>query len=204
MVLGNSGGGNKGKKYLKIKGNEVITPENQNKADSFKIWFGSMYKTLQKELISKDTYDEDVLNDTFLRLHDKILYGGLVIADYKAYFHRAFFTNYIQHAINKNKLSEKIIEFDYSTDVIDESEDNIKIEIQEILLSSDVMDYVSRKYPKAQFELFKMYVSLKPCINYSELSNITSLSTSRISEIISTIRRDILTKEEFIKRRKKM
>lgn len=103
MRMGNSGGKNKGKKYLKITGNETITIENKLKADVFVAWFGENYQSLKKELIQKETLDEDILTDTYLRIHDKILYGGLIIENYKAYFHRAFFTNYMQNVINQQK-----------------------------------------------------------------------------------------------------
>lgn len=204
MRLGNSGGKNRGKKYLKIRGDEIITPENQVKADSFKQWFGSMYKTLQKELINKDTYDEDVLNDTFLRLYDKVLYGGLVIANYKAYFHRAFFTNFIQNTINKGKLSEKFVELDYETNTKDESED-IKNSLRlEILFSKKILNYIRQKYPTSEFEIFKMYVSAIPKITYSELSVITGLPQDQIGNIISPIKKDILNNKEFTEQRKTM
>jgi len=103
MKFGNSGANNKGKKYIKIKPGAIATPENQVKADKFKDWFGKTYTRLQTELINKDTYNEDILNDTFLRIYDKIRFGGLEIANYKAYFHRDFFTNFMQDTINHSQ-----------------------------------------------------------------------------------------------------
>lgn len=199
MRLGNSGANNKGKKYIKIKPDSVATPENQAKADIFKEWFGSLYSRLQTELINKDTYDEDVLNDTFLRIYDKIRFGGLVIADYKAYFHRAFFTNFMQINIQDSQSITTPLD---NHDKIDDSENDeelIKIKWE---LENDVFDFIYARYPIHEFELFKMYVRLKPAINYADLSIITSLSQSRISEIISKIRKDICKQNDFIQRRK--
>lgn len=198
MKLGNSGANNKGKKYIKIKPGAIATPENQEKADLFKVWFGDLYSRLQTELINKDTYDEDILNDTFLRIYDKIRFGGLDIADYKAYFHRAFFTNFMQATINESKgLNTSLDGFDK----IDNTENDAELILYKMNLEADIFDYVYQKYPLLEFELFKMYMRLKPAINYAELSSITSISVSRISEIISKIRKDVMKQHEFFMRR---
>lgn len=199
MKLGNSGANNKGKKYIKIKPGAVVTLENQNKADNFKKWFGSSYPRLQTELINKDTYDEDVLNDTFLRIYDKIQFGGLEIADYKAYFHRAFFTNFMQINIQSSQCNTVSLD---NYDKIDEVENDEELIKSKCKLENDIFDFVYSRYPIHEFELFKMYVRLKPAINYADLSAITSISQSRISEIISKIRRDICKQNNFSERRK--
>ena len=82
MKLGNSGGNNKGKKYLVIKGNEPITEENQIKGDAFNDWFARKYGSLRKNIKSKDTtYDDEIFHETYLRIINKILLGGLEIND---------------------------------------------------------------------------------------------------------------------------
>jgi len=199
MKLGNSAGKNKGKKYLKIKGNEKITAENQAKTDHFKDWFGENYLRLRRELIQKDTFDEDILNETFLRIHDKILYGGLVIKDYKAYFHRAFFTNYMQVTID---MAKGILSSIDGFDTTDNTEDDEALNKTKAKLEVDVMDYVFKKYPVRDFELFKMYVYLKPAITYVELSDMTGLPQSRISETVGKIRRDVRNNKPLSIRRK--
>lgn len=199
MRLGNSGANNKGKKYIKIKPGAVATPENQLKADAFKEWFGTLYSRLQTELINKDTYDEDVLNDTFLRIYDKIRFGGLDIADYKAYFHRAFFTNFMQLNIQASQSLTTSLDNHDKIDDAESDEEVIRIKWE---LENDVFDFVYSRYPVHEFELFKMYVRLKPAINYADLSAMTSISQSRISEIISKIRRDICKQKEFTQRRR--
>ena len=198
MKLGNTAGKNKGKKYLKIKGSEVITAENQGKADHFKYWFGENYARLCRELAQKDTLDSDIMNETFLRIHDKILYGGLVIKDYKAYFHRAFFTNYMQVIID---ISKGILSSVDGYDTTDDSDDDEPMIRTKTRLENDILDYIYEKYPVRDFELFKMYVSLKPAINYEQLAGITNISQSRISETISKIRKDVRANKVFLDRR---
>lgn len=199
MRLGNSGANNKGKKYIKIKPGAVATPQNQEKADQFKQWFGNTYTRLQTELINKDTYDEDILNDTFLRIYDKIRFGGLEIANYKAYFHRAFFTNFMQQTINLSQGTTTSLD---NHDKIDDNESDAELIAIKANLESDIFHYVYQKYSLHEFELFKMYMSLKPAINYAQLAQITNISASRISEIISKIRKDVCRQKDFISRRK--
>ena len=198
MKLGNTAGKNKGKKYLKIKGNEKITAENQGKADHFKYWFGENYSRLRRELIQKDTLDEDIMNETFLRIHDKVLYGGLVIKDYKAYFHRAFFTNYMQAVI---EISKGILSSIDGIDTSEDEEDDTPMIATKVKLETDIFDYIYDRYSVRDFELFKMYVTLKPAINYEMLSNMTNISQSRISDTISKIRKDIRSHKIFALRR---
>lgn len=199
MRLGNTAGKNRGKKYLKIKGTETITVENQAKADHFKYWFGENYQRLRREIIQKDTFDEDILNETFLRIHDKVLYGGLVIKDYKAYFHRAFFTNYMQVLIDTTKGILASID---GYDTADTSFDDMPMIKTKARLEVDILDYVFKTYPVSDFELFKMYVRLKPAVNYESLSEMTKIPKTRISMIVSRIRSDIRSNKEFLDRRK--
>ncbi|WP_163267913.1 hypothetical protein [Dysgonomonas sp. 216] len=201
MKLGNTAGKNKGKKYLKIKGDEEITVENLAKSDHFKWWFGENYERLCNELKQKDTFDVDILNETFLRIYDKILYGGLDVKDYKAYFHRAFFTNYMQAVINMAKDMAASID---GVDVSDSSDDDAALTQAKACLEVDIMDYVLKKYSEKDFELFKMYVTLKPAVNYADLSVMTKMPQSRISERIGRIKKDLRSNEAFVERRKRL
>lgn len=198
MKLGNSGANNKGKKYLKIKEGAVATPENEAKAERFALWFGQWYTRLQMELKRKDTYDEDMMNDTFIRIYDKIRFGGIDILDYKAYFHRAFFTNFMQRVISESQGSEVALSGYDMADDTDTDEELIRYKLS---LENDIFDYIYNKYPVHQFELFKMYVRLKPAINYTELAKITEVSVSTISDVISKIRRDVCRQHDFRERR---
>lgn len=199
MRLGNSGSGNKGKKYMKIKEGAIVPPENEAEAQRFAKWFGQWYERLQEELIRKATYDEDVLNDTFMRMYDKIRFGGLDITDYKAYFHRAFFTNFMQQVFAEKQSRTTSLGL---VDQMDDTGTEEELIDYKLSLEYDIFDYVYHKYPVQQFEIFKMYIRLKPAINYSELSKITEISVTSISEIISKIRRDVQDHEGFRYRRR--
>ncbi len=205
MKLGNTGGKNKGKKYLRITGLETITPENRQKAESFKEWFGSMYSKLQIELINKDTYNEDVLNDTFLRIYDKILFGGLEIIDNKSYFHRAFFTNFMQSVINESKKNENIIsDYEY-VDLVDDA-----IEIEESIKAEDnlyreVLKHVVSNFGTDALELILAYMSIKAeKKNIKTLANLMDVKEHILAHQIRTIKKSVQENTELSNKRKSM
>lgn len=218
MILGNSLKQNAGKKYITKNTIKEVTPENQLKADEFKDWFGLNYNLLVAEQTRKQTLNEDILIDTFFKLYHKQQQQGN-IEDYKSYFSRAYFTNYFQNNIKEEKkkqnhiylnLIDKEYEDSFNTLHIIPIEDNDDKERElEILnktdeLLSETFQYITDKYSVQQFELFRMYMFLKPHISYKKLSDITNLSIKYISQTISTIKKDIQDNQELLSKRKKL
>lgn len=202
MILGNSRGNNTGKKYfLRIhKSKTKPTPENQQAAEAFTNWYGENYQSLLTELIQKHIYDDDMVGETFFRIYDKILYSGLRILENRAYFMRAYYTNLIQESIDQKRYST----FSPYFDDIDTEPYNLDLDIERQKLELDIFTYVYRHYRTQEFELFKMYMSLKPAINYETLSEITNLKRHRIQSIISRIKKDVCSNREFIVRRRNL
>ncbi|MBV4152352.1 hypothetical protein [Bacteroides fragilis] len=218
MILGNSLKQNTGKKYITKNTTKEVTPENQIKADEFKDWFGDNYNLLVEEQRRKQTLNEDILIDTFFKLYHKQQQQGN-IEDYKSYFCRAYFTNYFQNNIKEEKkkqnhiylnLIDKEYEDSFNTlDIIPIEDNDDKERELEILnktdeLLNETFQYITEKYTIQQFELFRMYMFLKPHISYKKLSDITNLSIKYISQTISTIKKDIQDNQELITKRKKL
>lgn len=218
MILGNSKKQNTGKKYITKNTTKPITPENQTKADEFKNWFGGNYKLLVEEQKRKQTLNEDILIDTFFKLYHKQQQAG-DIEDYKSYFCRAYFTNYFQNNIKEEKKKQNHIylnlidkEYEDSFNTLDilpiedaeDKERELERQNKTDELLNDTFQYITDKYSMQQFELFKMYMFLKPHISYKKLSDITNLSIKYISETISTIKKDIQDNQELILKRKKI
>lgn len=218
MILGNSLKQNTGKKYITKNTIKPITPENQLKADEFKEWFGLNYNLLVEEQKRKQTLNEDILIDTFFKLYHKQQQQGN-IEDYKSYFCRAYFTNYFQNNIKEEKkkqnhiylnLIDKEYEDSFNTlDVIpiednEDKERTIEIQNNTDKLLTETFQYITNKYSMQEFELFRMYMFLKPHISYKKLSDITNLSIKYISQTISTIKKDIQDNQELISKRKKL
>ena len=198
MKLGNSNGNNRGKKYL-MRNKEMpteILPENETKFNQFAQWFESMNDTLVNFLKYKECFDEDVYYYTFLRMSEKILYTGLELKDKKAYFHRAYYTNYVQSREQGNRFCSL-----GAYDQIDTRSNNaVERERKQTILEEDIFTYIYNEYDLREFELFKMYINLKPAINYQILSEITTLPVHVIQRIISKILKDIRSNKKFVLR----
>lgn len=190
MRLGNTGGKNLGKKYLKIKGDEPITQANQQKTDAFNKWFEREYASLKRNILSKDTVcDDEILHETYLRIVNKILHGGLVINDYASYFHRSYFTNKIQLAIKENRF----VDFDLShLQQIDESKENIEIMKNQEETIQAIKDFVKEHYPN-DYNLFMG--NMVDGITYPKLSEQTGIKEHVIQRKVSAIKNAL--KKEF-------
>ena len=219
MRLGNSNGNNRGKKYF-IRGRDDVNPDKVyvEKAVHFDTWFANNYNILYHDVQGRGGVDEDVFNDTFLRMHDLIFYTGCKIKNYKAFFHRAYYTNLIQQASKENRYCNFYdhVDMDGSTHQTSYRTDsklslvNVDKEILEeqeaktTHLKEDIMNYVYNNYQLQDFEIFKMYMDLKPTINYHALAKITGLKYHRIQRTVSTIIMDVKGHKDFHKRRTEM
>lgn len=183
MRFGNTGGNNKGKKYLKIKGDEPITQENQEKADAFNSWFEREYSILKRQISSQDqSCDDEVFHETYLRIVNKILHGGLDIKDYASYFHRSYFTNNIRLTIKENRF----VDFDFErVQQIDESEENIEIMKKQDDTIQAIKDFVKEHYLN-DYDLF--IANMIDGIAYSKLSEQTGIKEYVIQRKVSAIK----------------
>ena len=199
MRLGNSNGNNRGKKYRLRSNtdNQQPTEQNRAKADRFATWFGNYHASILTELRQKDIYNDDTINETFLKMYDSILLKGLDIDNFRAYYMRAYFTNLIQGNIREGRFSSISPYFDQE----DSKQYNPQVDIEQKRLEEDIFTYVYDKYKTSEFELFKMYMCLKPAVNYGTLSEITNIKTHRIQFIISKIKKDLCGNKNFTIRR---
>ncbi len=198
MRLGNTNGNNKGKKYLKrVKGNmPEPKPACRKRAQQFNDWFESAMQGLKNFLVYKEAYNDDVFSDTYIRICEKILYSGLIIDDYKAYFYRSYYTNYIQNKIQEDRY----VSMPPFANLVAHHGNPHERERQQLMLENEVFDYVHRYYNRHEFELFKMYVSLKPAINYHTLAEITHIQAHNIQRIVSKILKDLRSNRKLMSR----
>ncbi|MBK5722539.1 hypothetical protein JGH11_16820 [Dysgonomonas sp. Marseille-P4677] len=190
MKLGNSKGNNTGKKYFMRGRDDQHEPKHEHRkaADRFNVWFSNNFQQIINFLISKGSYDEDVFSQTYMRISEKVLYTGAEIKDYKAYFSRSYYTNYIQDKANENFNMVPLPVYDTFEAHHSNPYERERMQTQ---LEIDVFDYVYSRYRLDEFELFKMYISLKPAINYHTLAEITHLQVHNIQRIVSKILTDI-------------
>ncbi|MDU1904673.1 MAG: hypothetical protein E6772_07810 [Dysgonomonas sp.] len=195
MILGNTNGNNRGKKYLKNK-NICHSKCYPDKAIHFNTWFEENIRPLKVQLFNKYHHisNEDIFNDTYLRIYERIYYTGFQIADYRSYFCRAFYTNHVQEISKYNRF----IDFEPNINIHDE--DNLpekEIEQQHRLLEEDIFDYVYHNFDIREYEIFKMYMRLKiqgKYMNYEILARIINneeYKVHNIQAIISKIKKSV-------------
>lgn len=203
MKLGNSNGNNKGKKYfVRGRDDQNLDMLYAEHAERFATWFAHNMLATRMQLLNRAVYDDDVLSETYLRIYEIILYTGRQIKDYASYFHRAYFTNFIQLATKENRYIELFANYD-----VEEDEDSVyfeEIEAANRRLEGDIMSYVYDKYSLNEFEIFKMYINLKPAIGYHQLAELTNLKYNVIQSIISSIMRDVKNHPLFVYQRKRV
>lgn len=202
MRLGNSFGNNKGKKYF-IRGKHDVNNDivYADKAERFNKWFAGHYYEIYRFMCDKNIMNEDAMNDTYVRMYEIILYSGLEVKDYKSYFIRSFYTNHINDSMKQNRYCELNPNFDRA-DM--DTEHYLELEKKQKKLEDDIFGYIYNSYNIHEFELFKMYVTLKPAINYNSLADITNLKAHEIQRTISKIKKDLRRNKEFEKRRKEV
>lgn len=198
MLLFDTKKSNKGKTYARKADIDAVFAE---KAEEFNSWFKSNSKELVSYLTGKNYYDCDSFNEAYLKIYDLILFSGIEIGNYKAYYLRSYFTLLQDVKVYQNRFCELLPnadKADLETDYIYQLEAEIRC------LENDIFQYIYSKYDLQDFELFKMYVSLKPAVNYVTLAKITGVKSHNIQRIISKIKKDIRSNKEFTKRRKEL
>lgn len=199
MRLGNSKGNNTGKKYFKRGKHDQHEPipEHIYKANEFNKWFSMNYQEIANFLKTKSIYNEDVFNTTFMRISEKLLFAGPIIKDYKAYFHRSYFTNYILEK-EKEKRYIPLPLYENKNEVHHINPMEYENNCQQ--LEKDILEYVHNNYKSNEFEIFRVYTTSESKINYQQLSEISHTKTHSIQRIISKIIKDLRSNKEFINR----
>lgn len=180
-------------------GNLTPVAGGEVKAEKFRQWFERAYPSLVRELKQKNIYDEDAMSDTYLKIWENLMYSNLNILGYRPYFMRSFYTNLMNTTIRGARYCEMIPGYDAEDDGLTY---DFELERRQQQLEVDIFDYVYDKYSVREFELFKMYMCLKPAVNYGVLSEITNLKVHQIQFTISKIKKDLCRHKVFVSRRR--
>lgn len=199
MILGNSNGKNRGKKYFKDRDkNKDESLCFSGKVKKFDDWFVANMRSLKVQLFGKYPHpgNDDIFNDTYIRIYERIYYTGFDIADYKSYFCRAFYTNHIQELTKTNHYAD----IDYAENMGEESNINEReLEIKFIQLEDEIFEYVYEHFDLREYEIFKMYMRLKiqgKNMTYEVLADIIQneeYKPHNIQAIICRIKREVAT-----------
>lgn len=200
-MYGNSKGRNKGKKYVKLTGDEIATAEGERRARNFMNWYGAIYPHLIKSLRDPDL---DAVTDTMLQIYNDILYKGLTIDRYSTYFKRAYHTTKLKAQINATKQRERTVSID--APCIQNGQDNgltyaetiaapdFDFELFESIneqVQNEMLEYVRANFAPMEVSLFEIYIGLQPDVSYPILGKMLGISANRIYLTISAIKRDL-------------
>ena len=155
----------------------------EKRAKEFLELSGRLY-TANKDKWSKmvDGFDEDIYNDTIIKVYESILKGADTEGDLVGYWFKSFKNN-----LNRNKdYSHKKNKDDIDVmDVLKEKEyeeNNINLYYSTI---SDILLKVKHQFNRKTFEVFRMYLLCN--MSYEKLNELTGLTDCK--ERISKVRR---------------
>ena len=178
------------KSYIKLTGKEKITPEAQLAANNFTNWYAQNFNKICGDWIKSTVLDLDILQDTFLKIHESILLKNFKIKDYKFYLLRSYYTNRL--AVLKQAPNTDIIKVKNYLIFDNENETEINNELEQ--LKKDIFKYVTENYDTTSVKLFLKYAENFPKISYRELARIENISFSKVMVILGNLRKDIAVK----------
>lgn len=206
---GNSRGKNKGKKYKKLKGGEVATPEAAAAAEKFLKWFGRMYGYIAEHLIEPHNFDEDVYHDAVIQIHDAIALKDLVVrGKMRGYFLRVYHTALLKMRTDRDAYDRRNVSFSILSDMNEADSPSevvrhlktlqapedlyVQWESATDTLRVEMLDFVRRHYPDARGAMFEIYMELAPNITYKDLAKMLAIPQHRVEIGVRDIKADLV------------
>ena len=174
---------NKGKKYIRLTGAEVATPENELRAREYLQWYAD-----NPGLIYDRIYDGDLATETLLRVYDAIAFKGVVIENRKGYFLRAY---NLARAAKAEKGDINNADDDYLDTLFSEGDESAELHAAQLEAEAIIMRYVEGRYNSTDLILFQMYVQLSPGISYEKLAGIFGMPLYKMWAAIGVIKKDV-------------
>lgn len=193
VLLRNTNGKNKGKKYIKLKGDEVITEDAICHAKEFSGWFSENFVDMKQQFIYPILFDEDVFQETYIHLYDCITKRNLHIQDFKWYFIRTYHMKII--ALKKaNKHSFVNIENCDNKDgfsLCSPNADSVVYNECVGQLVEDIIIYVRDNYAEYDASVFERYIRAKPEISIKKLALDIGCSIGKTWVLVSKIKKEV-------------
>ena len=157
----------------------------EKRAKEFLELSGKLYTTNKNKWKTMvDGFDEDIYNDTIIKVYESILKGADTQGDLVGYWFKSFKNN-----LNRNKdYSHKKNKDDVDVyDVLKDKEyeeNNVNLYYSTI---SDILLKVKHKFDRKTFEVFRMYLLCD--MSYEQLNQVTGMADCK--ERISRVRKFI-------------
>ena len=147
----------------------------EKRAKQFLELSGNLYNT-NKEKWSKmlPNFDEDIYNETIIKVYESILKGADTEGDLVGYWFKSFKNNLNrnkEYSKNKNKVDTDVVDLlkDKATE-----EETINLYYSAI---SDILLKVKHQFNRKTFEVFRMYLLCN--MSYEQLDKATGLKDSK-------------------------
>lgn len=187
---------NTGKKYIKLRGDEVPTAEAQARANKFMVWYGRNADYIRERLIYAHLYDDQVATDTMIYLYECIALKGFAISNYKWYFLRAYHMNYKAAQKRRSQDTARTVYMDDEETYIEElaapSFDYADYEDKVEALRLEILEYVRGSFDAFSVSLFEMYIELQPEMNAARLAKLLGISEYKVGPTIKAIKKDVV------------
>lgn len=152
----------------------------EKRANEFLRLSGEYYEVNKfKWRLMVDGFDEDIYNDTIIKVYDSILRGADTEGDLLGYWFRAFKNN-----INKKNSRKKTSDVDKCLSTKCEEENEINLLFSTI---SSILYQVRNKFDRRTFEVFRMYLLCN--MSYQQIDDVAGVDSK---EKISRVRKWIL------------
>lgn len=173
---------------------------NTNEINIFNNWFSDNYGILQK-YCNRYKIDQDLLNDVYINVRDRIARSGYTQTYFKTYVVRSLRNLQINE---KKKLNGRYeIEFeneDYTNTIENklqekdyEERDTQQYREDVMYLSKKLFEYLMQegRYSEEYNFVFRSYYLMPGRMTYSKLHQMTGIDKVKCCRIIKTIKRDI-------------
>ena len=174
-------------KYIKLKGGEIATPQNEAKGRAFLEW----YAKDGQSLIYGHMYDDEVATDTMINVYENTALKGYRIDNYKFYYLTAYRTNLRAARIKASKDARVVFGLE-GLDVPAPVFDSEDYEATNEAFKNEIFQYVNDNYSDLDASLFQIYVELQPGMSYPKLSAMLDYPVHKIWPAIGAIRKDLL------------
>lgn len=170
------------KKYIRLTGNEVATPENEARGNDFLNWFAQNREDVLRCINIEVDYD--LVTDAMLNMYDCIALKGFTIENYKSYYLMAYRNTFL--AARKGAPAEDI----EGLNVVD-AEVIAPPQFDEAHLLAEILEYVRGNYDTVSVSIFEIYATLYPEFSSASIAELTGLPISRVKATLSAIKKDV-------------
>lgn len=186
---------NTGKKYIKLRGDEVPTKSNENGAADFMDWYADNESKLKRYVYGGGyEVDEDLFSDTMLSIYDAIALKGAKVVNYTKYFLFSYRAALINR--EKRKAQARLVPLSDESDTPETDFDSGEYEKIVETLNAEVMRYVRDNFDERAVSLFEMYVGLSPDISYKRLSEMLGIPFVTVWQSIGNVKKEVVKRFE--------